>query len=145
MTQAFKFFYSDIQIKVNEYSTQIEAKGNEPMAQFVRSILSIVANKNGYKKFGVYWFAIKDVLKQYSKLGLGYYSVDWLATEYALAQDAEGNSKKMTPMMILVAGYEFAINEGYLGGSISMPPPDEYDIDGNMWGVVDEDMINYKG
>lgn len=165
MTQhAFKFYYSDIQAKVDEYSAQIKAQGKEPLAQFLKSIVSILANKDGYKKFGVYWFAVKDILEdshwfikdenrfpvEYTHsphigVDFGGYTVDWLAGEYTEALDADGSPEEMTPMMILVAGYEFATNEGYIGGTISMPPPDEYYIAGCMWSIVDEDMLNYKG
>lgn len=140
MTAAYKFYYSDIQDKVNEYSKGIEAKGKEPMAQFVNSILSIIKLKNGYKRFGVYWFAVKNVLRQ-NGYDLGEYTVKWLEDEYAFAVDGAGFPKKMTPAMVLIAAYTFAENEGYLSEGLQVPPIDEYDIDGNMWNIEDEDMM----
>lgn len=141
MTTAYKFYYSDIQDKVNEYSKTIESKGGEPMAQFVNSILSVIKYKNGYKKFGVYWFAIKTVLSEHAKKDLGQYTVKWLEDEYKFAVDGMGYPKTMTPAMILVAGYTFAENEGYLSDGLQVPPIDEYDIDGTMWNIEDEDML----
>lgn len=141
MTKDYKFEYAEIAAKVTEYSKQIEANGKEPMAQFADSILSIIKNKNGYMKFGVYWFAVKKVLKANTKKDLGEYSVQWLEDEYSFAVDGTGFPKSMTPAMILVAAYEFATNEGYLGGSISAMPIEDYEIDGVLWSIVDEDML----
>lgn len=139
MTQAYKFNFDEIRDLVERHAQALEAKGKEPLPTFIKSIESIVAQRGGYKKFGVYWFAMKAVLKNYGNKSLGQYSVKWLEDEYTLADDA-GTPRTMTPAMVLVAGYEFAQTQGYLGAALNVQAQDEYTIDGVLWSVEDEDM-----
>lgn len=93
MTSAYKFYYDDIEEKVEQAAKQIGDK--KPLDVFVRSLLSIIKNRNGYLKFGVYWYAAKEVLKRHSKADLGDYSVEWLKNEYQFADDGMGTPKKI--------------------------------------------------
>lgn len=103
--------------------------GDKPMlGTFVESIRKIVAIPGNYKRFGVYWWAVKRILKS-NRVDLGSEDCDWLRDEYTITTQKGAIDQEST----LLAAWIFAEDN-------TVAPETEFEIDGQVWIIDDPDM-----
>lgn len=131
MTQAYKIKSEHLSDKLIEYGALL---GDKPMLPtFVEQTAKIVRKSpEAYLRFGPYWFAVKRILKAHGH-DLGAFDVTWLANEYSIKSTNGVIDQEST----LLAAWEFAdLME------TTFHAPNEWEIDGRMWSVEDEDRLS---
>ncbi len=111
------------------FADAVARLGDKPMlATFVESTRSIIAKPGGYRRFGVYWWALKAVLKG-SGLDLGDEDCDWLRGEYTVKTQRGAADPEST----ILAAWIFAEDNTF-------NPETEFEIDDQVWIIDDTDM-----
>lgn len=126
MTDVFKIQPAYMRQRFDEVAAQL---GDKPMlGTFVESIRKIVAIPGNYKRFGVYWWAVKRILKS-NRVDLGSEDCDWLRDEYTITTQKGVIDQEST----LLAAWIFAEDN-------TVTPETEFEIDGQVWIIDDPDM-----
>ena len=126
MTDVFKIQPAYMRQRFDEAAAQL---GDKPMlSAFVESTRKIVAIPGNYKRFGVYWWAAKRILKA-NRVDLGSEDCDWLRDEYTITTQKGAIDQEST----LLAAWIFAEDN-------AIAPETEFEIDGQVWIIDDPDM-----
>ncbi len=133
MTYDYKFFADDLDKNIKE---AVPSGENVLQTLIDRTCKLLNGQRSSYLQFGVYWFAIKAVLKQHSRYSYGDFSSEYLEKEYSTAFDSNNEPIHATPEQIIIAGWTFSQVE-----SNAFHPRDSWEIDGDIWDVTDEDMM----
>lgn len=102
--------------------------GKPMLPTFVESTRKVVAVPGNYRRYGVYWWAVKAVLKA-NRIDLGDEDCDWLRDEYTVRTQQGATDQEST----LLAAWIFAEDNTF-------NPETEFEIDGQVWIVDDPDM-----
>lgn len=123
MTNQYKFDTKELQA---ELAALKQSHGDSAsLTMFVaRTEALLRQDRQNYKRFGVYWWAVKAILLERGKLDAGDYASAWLAQEYTVNSD---------PELTLLAAWNFAD-----GNTFS--PETEFEIDGKLWLIDDPEM-----
>lgn len=108
--------------------TLAKLSGKPMLATFVESTRKVVAVPGNYRRYGVYWWAVKAVLKA-NRVDLGNEDCDWLRDEYTVKTQQGATDQQST----LLAAWIFAEDNTF-------NPETEFEIDGQVWIVDDPDM-----
>jgi hypothetical protein len=95
---------------------------------FVESTRKIVAVRGNYRRYGVYWWAVKRVLRD-NGIDVGTFDCDWLRDEYTIRT----KSGVVDPESTLLAAWIFAEDNTFA-------PETEFEIDGQLWVIDDPDQ-----
>jgi hypothetical protein len=126
MTDAYKIQPAYMAERFNEISAQL---GDKPMlATFIESTRKIIAVPGSWRRFGVYWWALKTVLKN-NGLDLGSEDCTWLRDEYTV----KSHKGVVDPESTILAAWIFAEENTF-------NPETEFEIDGQAWIIEDADM-----
>lgn len=126
MTDVFKIQPAYMRQRFDEAAAQL---GDKPMlVTFVESTRKIVTIPGNYKRFGVYWWAVKRILKA-NRVDLGSEDCDWLRDEYTITTQKGAIDQEST----LLAAWIFAEDN-------TAAPETEFEIDGQVWIIDDPDM-----
>lgn len=103
--------------------------GERPMlATFVEQTRKIVAVPGNWRRFGVYWWALKAVLKN-NGLDLGTHDCQWLREEYTIKSLKGVIDQESTILAAWIFAEENTFN-----------PETEFEIDDQVWLIDDPDM-----
>jgi hypothetical protein len=131
MTQHYKFKHADLAKEIKDLEPKFN--GRTALEVFAENTLKIV-KKGAQLRYGVYWFAMKQVLRDHTKADLSAYDVSYLQAEYSKAIADDGTDVTMPPEMILFAGWKFdELTDN------AFDPRTDWEIDGVTWDVRDED------
>ncbi|PIQ55385.1 MAG: hypothetical protein COW02_03505 [Comamonadaceae bacterium CG12_big_fil_rev_8_21_14_0_65_59_15] len=113
-----------------ERFSDVAAKlGDKPMlATFLESTRKIIAVPGNWRRYGVYWWALKAVLKM-NGLDLGGQDCTWLREEYTVKSPKGVIDQEST----ILAAWIFAEENTF-------SPEVEFEIDDQVWLIDDTDM-----
>lgn len=131
MTDVYKVQPAYMKQRFNEVEAEL---GNKPMLEtFVESTRKIVeAKPDNYLRFGVYWWAVKRVLRN-NGVDVGTYDSDWLRDEYTITTQNGAIDQEST----LLAAWIFAEENTF-------SPEREFEIDDQVWIIDDPDRAGQK-
>lgn len=133
MTDDYKIRPAYLQKKMLKNTALLRKAGKPVLETYVTSTVNIInMSPKAYLRFGPYWFAVKRVLKDCGH-DYGLYELSWMADEYAIRLSTGETDRAST----LLAAWEFAdgMDTAFIADS-------EYEIDGRMWSVEDDDMLS---
>lgn len=126
MTDVYKIQPAYMAERFNDIAAQL---GDKPMlATFIESTRKIIAVPGNWRRFGVYWWALKSVLKN-NGLDLGNEDCTWLREEYTIKSPKGVIDQEST----ILAAWIFAEDNTF-------SPETEFEIDDQVWLIDDPDM-----
>lgn len=126
MTDVYKIQPAYMAERFNDIAAQL---GDKPMlATFIESTRKIIAVPGNWRRFGVYWWALKSVLKN-NGLDLGNEDCTWLREEYTVKSPKGVIDQEST----ILAAWIFAEDNTF-------SPETEFEIDDQVWLIDDPDM-----
>lgn len=126
MTDVYKIQPAYMAERFNDIAAKL---GDKPMLPtFIESTRKIIASPGQWRRYGVYWWALKAVLKN-NGLDLGNEDCTWLREEYTV----KSPKGVVDPESTILAAWIFAEENTF-------NPEAEFEIDDQVWLIDDSDM-----